>query len=88
MQAAMDLLLISYGGTLPCCHTSMDVERGAYMTTQDSVFYTLCGFQGIRFKLPSPIGQLYGEIYDGVPFPKIQISLKRDLYTKHSEVLL
>jgi len=26
MQAAMSLLLISYGGTLPYCHTSMNVN--------------------------------------------------------------
>lgn len=57
----------------------MDVERGAYMTTQinlDGIFYALW-IPGHQIKLQSPIGQIYGEIYDGVPFPKIQISLKK-----------
>lgn len=51
MQAAMNLLLISYGGTL-LSHFN-ECKRCAYMTTQinlDCALY-MCDFQGIRFKL-------------------------------------
>lgn len=67
----------------------MDVERGAYMTTQinlDGIFYALW-IPGHRIKLQSPIGQIYGETYDGVPFPKIQISLKKEICTPNTLLL-
>lgn len=79
MQAAMDLLLISYGGTLPYCHTSMAVERGACMTTQinlDCIFNALW-IPGHQIKLQPPIVVRFLVRLNGVPFPKIQISLKK-----------